>query len=144
MCVHFVYTVLKIVTVAFTWCFLWFNWFSYCRGNCAGQANTIVSHFVVQRADLIVVISCFPCGPCCSLIYACEWWFCGALKIVCCCTIKPDCRLRLLWSRFLIESAACVLSFYHSTPLHIYYYSCMTINFILKIHLCTLTHMKNL
>ena len=42
----------------------------------------------------------------------------GVLKIVCCCTIKPDCRLRLLWSRFLTDSAACVLSFYHSTPLH--------------------------
>ena len=39
------------------------------------------------------------------------------LKIVCCCTIKPDCRLRLLWSPFLTDSAACVLSFYHSIPL---------------------------
>ena len=37
---------------------------SYCRGNCicAGQENTIVSHFVVQGADLIVAIACVPCG----------------------------------------------------------------------------------
>ena len=35
-----------------------FNWFSYCRGKCicAGQGNTVVSHFVVQRAVLIVAI----------------------------------------------------------------------------------------
>ena len=31
------------------------------------------------------------------------------LKIVCCRTIKPDCRRRLLRSRFLTDSAACVL-----------------------------------
>ena len=52
-----------------------FNWFSYCRGNCicAGQGNTIVSHFVVQRADFIVAIACVPCGPHRSLIHAfCE------------------------------------------------------------------------
>ena len=50
-----------------------FNWFSYCRGKCicAGQGNTIVSHFVVQRADMIVAIVCVPCGPRRSLIYAC-------------------------------------------------------------------------
>ena len=30
--------------------------------TCAGQGNTIVSHFVVQRADLIVAIACVPCG----------------------------------------------------------------------------------
>ena len=47
----------------------------------------------------------------------------GVLKIVCCCTIKPDCHLRLLWSCFLTNSAACVLSFDHSAPLHIYYLS---------------------
>ena len=28
-----------------------------------GQGNTTVSHFVVQRADLIVAIACVPCGP---------------------------------------------------------------------------------
>ena len=42
----------------------------------------------------------------------------GVLKIVCCCTIKPDCCLCRLWSCFLTDSAACVLSFDHSTPLH--------------------------
>ena len=53
---------------------LGFSWFSYCRGNCicAGQGNTIVSHFVVQKAVLIVAIACVPCGPRRSLIYACE------------------------------------------------------------------------
>ena len=30
--------------------------------------ETIVSHFAVQRADLIVVIACVPCGPRRSLI----------------------------------------------------------------------------
>ena len=39
---------------------------------CAGQGNTIVSHFVVQRADFSVGIACVPCGPRRSLIYACE------------------------------------------------------------------------
>ena len=34
--------------------------------------ETIVSHFVVQRADLIVAIACVPCGPHRSLVYACE------------------------------------------------------------------------
>ena len=38
------------------------------------------------------------------------------LKIVCCCTIKPDCRSASCG--FLTDSAACALSFYRSTPLH--------------------------
>ena len=59
-----------MVTVAFIRCFSCFNWFSYCRGNCVGQGNTIVSHFVVQRADFTVAIACVPCGPRRSLIYA--------------------------------------------------------------------------
>ena len=55
------------------------------------------------------------------LSYLCVWVrILGVLKIVCCCTIKPNCCLRLLWSPFLIDSAACVLSFYHSTPLHLH------------------------
>ena len=55
------------------------------------------------------------------LSYLCvRVWILGVLKFVCCCTIKPDCCLRLLWSPFLTDSAACVLSFNHSTPLHIY------------------------
>ena len=108
-----------MVTVAFIRCFSCFNWFSYCRGNCicAGQGNTIVSHFVVQRPDLIVEIvlctSYVPCDPHRSLVYACKWGFWV-------CWIKPDCSLRLLWSCFLTDSAACVLSFYHSTPLHMW------------------------
>ena len=67
-----------MVTVAFIWCFSCFNWFSYCRGKCicAGQGNTIVSHFVVQRGDFTVAIACVPCGPRRSLIYAWAWWFC--------------------------------------------------------------------
>ena len=40
----------------------------------------------------------------------------GVLKIVCCCTIKPDCRLRLLWSHFLTGPAAYVLL--SNTPLY--------------------------
>ena len=74
MSVHFVYTVSKIAIVAFILCFSCFNWFSYCRGKCicAGQGNTIASHFMVQRADLIVSIVCVPCGPRRSVIYACE------------------------------------------------------------------------
>ena len=53
-----------MVTVAFIRCFSCFSWFSYCRGNCicAGQGNTIVSHFVVQRGDFTVAIACVPCA----------------------------------------------------------------------------------
>ena len=67
-----------MVTVAFIRCFSCFSWFSYCRGNCicAGQGNTIVSHFVVQRGVFTVAIACVPCGPRRSLIYAWAWGFC--------------------------------------------------------------------
>ena len=93
MSVHFVYTVQKIVTVAFIWCFSCFNRFSYCRGNCicAGQGNTIVSHFVVQMGDFTVVIACVPCGPRRSLIYACAWGFCVCWKLSAAEQVKPDC-----------------------------------------------------
>ena len=108
-----------VYVLTFIWCFSRFNYFRYCRGNCicAGQGNTIVSLFVVQRADLIVAVACFPCGPRRSLIYAWEWgvWVCWKLSAAV--RIKPDCRLRLLWSQILTNSSACVLSFYHSTPL---------------------------
>ena len=40
----------------------------------------------------------------------------GVLKIVCCCTINPDCRMPAMVSIFT-ASAACVLSFY-APPLH--------------------------
>ena len=89
-----------MVTVAFIWCFSCFNWFSYCRGKCicAGQGNTIVSHFVVQRGDFTVAIACVPCGPRRSLIYAWAWWFCVCWKLSAAEQVKTDCRLRLLWS----------------------------------------------
>ena len=75
----------------------------------AGQGNTIVSHFVVQRADLILRPAPFS--------YLCERVrVLGVLKIVCCCTINPDCRMPAVVSIFT-GSAACVLSFY-APPLH--------------------------
>ena len=116
MCTFCLYS-LKDVTLAFVWCFSWFNWFSYCRGNCicAGEGNTIVSHFVVKRADLIVAIVCFPCGSRRSLICACEWGFWVCWKLSAAVRINPDCRLHLLWSPFLTDSAAC------SLPLHFHY-----------------------
>ena len=40
----------------------------------------------------------------------------GVLKIVCCCTINPDCRMPAMVSIFT-ASAACVLSFY-APPLY--------------------------
>ena len=98
-----------MVTVAFIWCFSCFNWFSYCRGNCicAGQGNTVVSHFVVQTGDFTAgKHSCQPfCGPdgrfycsnsVCSLWPAPFSYLCvrvrilGVLKIVCS-WAKPDC-----------------------------------------------------
>ena len=79
-----------MVTVAFIWCFSCFN---YCRGNCicAGQGNTVVSHFVVQTGDFTVAIACVPCGPRRSLIYACEWGFCVCWKLSAAEQVKPDC-----------------------------------------------------
>ena len=38
--------------------------------------------------------------------------------------IKPDCRRTPAVVSILTDSAACVLSFYHSTPLHINFYWC--------------------
>ena len=43
----------------------------------------------------------------------------GVMKIVCCYRIKPDCRMPAVVSIFA-DYAACVLSFYHSTPLYKY------------------------
>ena len=72
----------RLWLIAFIWCF--HDLIGFSRGNCicAGQGNTIVSHFVVQRVDLIAAIASVPCGPHRSLIYACEWgywvcWVCG-------------------------------------------------------------------
>ena len=82
-----------MVTVAFIRCFSCFSWFSCCRGNCicAGQGNTVVSHFVVQRDDFTVAIACVPCGPRRSLIYAWEWGFCVCWKLSAAEKVKPDC-----------------------------------------------------
>ena len=83
-----------MVTVAFIWCFWCFNWFSYCRGKCicAGQGNTIVSHFVVQRGDFTVAIACVPCGPrrslslCVSVMILWVCWKLSAAE-----QVKTDC-----------------------------------------------------
>ena len=83
-----------------------------------GQGNTIVSHFEVQRADLIVAIACVPCGPRRSLIYACEWGFGVCWKLSAAVAIKPDCCRPPAVVSVFTDSAAYVLSFYHSTPLH--------------------------
>ena len=82
-----------MVTVAFIWCFSCFNWFSYCRGKCicAGQGNTIVSHFVVQRGDFTVAIACVPCGPRRFLIYAWAWGFWVCWKLSAAEQVKSDC-----------------------------------------------------
>ena len=82
-----------MVTVAFIRCFSCFSWFSYCRGKCicAGQGNTIFSHFVVQRGDFTVAIVCVPCGPRRSLIYAWAWGFCVCWKLSAAEKVKPDC-----------------------------------------------------
>ena len=128
MCVHFIYTVYKVVTVAFIWCFSCFNWCSYCRGKCvcAGQGHTIVSHFVVQRADFIVAIACIPCGPRRSLIYACAWGFWVCWETVCCCRIKACLPSLPAVVSILTDSAARVTVLLHSTaPLHIYYFFLM-------------------
>ena len=54
-----------------------------------------------------------------SVIYAGAWGFCVCWEIVCCCRIKPDCCRTPAVVSIFTDSAACVLSFYHSTPLHI-------------------------
>ena len=113
-----------MVTVAFIRCFSCFSWFSYCRGNCicAGQGNTVVSHFVVQRGDFTVAIVCVPCGPRRSLIYAWAWGFCVCWKLSVAEKVKPDCcytpavvsisdRLRCLGHCPVLRSTA---------PLHMY------------------------
>ena len=106
-----------MVTVAFIWCFTCFNWFSYCKGKCicAGQGNTIVSHFVVQRGDFTVAIACVPCGPRRSLIYAWAWGFCGCvLKTVCGWTSKTWLLPYACCGLHFIASVTCVLSLDHS------------------------------
>ena len=50
-----------------------------------GQGNTNVSHFVVQRADLIGTRAYFPCGPRRPLIY-------GGAENCLLLIINPDCR----------------------------------------------------
>ena len=54
---------------------------------CAGEGNTIVSHFVVQRADLIVALLLAARAVLLSM-RASEDFGCAEN---CLCTIKPDC-----------------------------------------------------
>ena len=66
-----------------------------------GQGNTVVSHFVVQRAVLIVApeVVCVPCGPRRSLIYAaCAWGFWVCWKLSAAEQINLIAAIRLLWS----------------------------------------------
>ena len=76
---------------------------------------------MVQKADLIVAIACVPCGPRRSGSYLCVWmriW--GVLKIVCCCTIKPDCR-RTPSVVSIFDRLRCLCPVvYNSTPFYIY------------------------
>ena len=50
--------------------------------------------------------------------------------------IKPELPFRLLWSPFSTDSAACFLSFYHSTPLHLkqrkFYIICVQESYVTK------------
>ena len=107
-----------MVTVAFIWCFSCFSWFSYCRGNCicAGQGNTVVSHFVVQRGDFTVAIACVPCGTWRSLIYAWAWGFWVCWKLSAAEKVKSDCcRMPAVVSTLLTPlPVSCPLT----TPLH--------------------------
>ena len=74
---------------------------------------------MVQRVDLVVAIACVPCGPRRSLIYACEWGFWVCWKLSAAVAIKSDCCRPPAVVSIFTDSAACVLSFYHSTPLQI-------------------------
>ena len=56
----------------------------------------------------------------------------GCWKVVCCCRIKPDCCRTPAVVSIFTDSAACVLSFYHYTPLHITYAYIFS-NFIITI-----------
>ena len=63
-----------------------------------GQGNTNVSHFVVQRANLIVVRACFPCGLCHPVIYACDHFGCTENRLLT--RINPDCCMPAVVSIF--------------------------------------------
>ena len=79
---------------------------------------------MVQRAVLIVAVVCVPCGPHHSLIYAWAWGFCVCWKLSAAEQIKPDCcRTPAVVS--ILLTAACVLTFYRSTPLHIDWEDCV-------------------
>ena len=123
-----------MVTVAFIRCFSCFSWFSYCRGNCicAGQGNTVVSHFVVQRGDFIftVVIACVPCGPRRSLIYVWAWGFCVCWKLSAAEKVKPDCcrtpAVVSIFDRLRCLAHCPVLQHHHSIT---YIYACFVYSF---------------
>ena len=52
-------------------------------------------------------------------IYACEWGFWVCWEVVCCWANKTWLLPYACCGLHFTDSAACVLSFYHSTPLHI-------------------------
>ena len=84
--------------------------------------ETIVSQFVVQRADFIVAIACVPCGPRRSLIYACAWGFWVCWKLSAAEQIKPDCCRTPAVVSILTDSAARVIVLLRSTtPLQLYH-----------------------
>ena len=86
-----------------------------------GQGNTVVSHFVVQRANLIVAIACVPCSPRHSLIYACEWGFWVCWKLSAAEQIKPDCCHTPAVVSNLLTPLPGSLSFYAPPPNYNYY-----------------------
>ena len=86
-----------------------------------GCGNTNVGHFVVQRANLILVRVCFLCSLSCTVISVCECalWVCW--KIVCCernpdcCTPEICCGLLFDCCGLLFDSTACCTP---TTPHH--------------------------
>ena len=63
--------------------------------------------------------------------------FGGAEKLSAAVAIKPDCHLHLLWSCFLTDSAACVLSFQlTTTPLHMHMSMCKHVCVCVCVHVC--------
>ena len=59
-------------------------------------------------SDLTVAKACFPCGLHCPVICACEWAFCVCWKLSAAVQWILI-AIRLLWSPFLTDSAACML-----------------------------------
>ena len=81
-----------------------------------GQGNTIVSHFVVQRANFIVTIAFLAARAILLSMRVSEDFGC-AEKLSAAEQIKPDCRHTPAVVSIFTDSAACVLSFY-APPCH--------------------------